>query len=453
MAQDGGGASEVVRQERVSQSGGAAATSGRLAARGPESSPGGEQTAPRTQARGPQRRESTEERAFAYAEAVGASLDLDQIHLRTVHGVAALLGDSQCLLFEYDSTLRRFQATAAAGLDVERLLGMWASMSGQASDGDARRWSCNPDPRALNVHEGKETPLGELLDLRLAALFPLAVSGQFLGALLCIAADRRGRYSTRELRVGQHAGMLAAQAIQNARELRSALRSQGRVEGVLARMSQLREQERKVFSGLIHDDVLQCVVGAVYALEALRDSILEAERDDFDHIVHMLRMSMESARKIIWDVRPPVLEGLGLEEALCVIADRIAVQNDITVHTNVAGGDRLGDVLSSAVYKIGREALLNAEHNAHASFISLSLTVEAAADGPVLVLEVKDDGEGFDPATIRTIGHFGLVIMREQAVSIGGDLRIDSAVGRGTTVELTVPLLGLALPAGIGETE
>ena len=86
-----------------------------------------------TRSRGPQRRESTEERAFAYAEAVGASLDLDQIHLRTVHGVAALLGDSQCLLLEYDPTLRRFQATAAAGLDVERLLGTWASMREEAA--------------------------------------------------------------------------------------------------------------------------------------------------------------------------------------------------------------------------------------------------------------------------------------------------------------------------------
>ena len=110
-------------------------------------------------------------------------------------------------------------------------------------------------------------------------------------------------------------------------------------------------------------------------------------------------------------------------------------------------------MLSSAVYKIGREALLNAEHNAHARAISLSLTVETAADGPVLLLVVKDDGEGFDPATIRTTGHFGLVIMREQAVSIGGDLRIDSALGRGTTVELTVPLVGLAPSAARREAE
>jgi len=402
---------------------------------------------------GPQRRGDAEERAFAYAEAVGISLDLDQIRSRAVRGVAALLVDSQCLLLEYDRTLKRFQATAAAGPDVERLLGAWASMSEQAADRDAQRRARTPDPRTLIVQEGREMLLSELLDLRLAVFFPIALSGRLFGALLCIAADQRGRFSPRERRAAQHAGTLAAQAIHNAREHRGALRSQGRVEGVLARMSQLREQERKVFSGLIHDEVLQCVVGAVYALEALRDAVVEAERDDFDHVVRMLRMSQESARRIIWDVRPPVLEGLGLEEALCVIADRIAVQNDITVRTNVVGADRLGDVLSSAVYKIGREALLNAEHNAHARAISLSLTVETAADGPVLLLVVKDDGEGFDPATIRTTGHFGLVIMREQAVSIGGDLRIDSALGRGTTVELTVPLVGLAPSAARREAE
>ena len=389
---------------------------------------------------------------FAFAEAVGSSLDLEQTRWRVAGALSELFSGAQCLVLQYDPGVERLRAVAACGPDVERLLGTWMPKSRQAADRDARRRLRAPDPRALFVRDGQETRLDELLDLRRSAVFPMVVQHKFIGQLLCLAPDRSVRYSARELRLGRHAATLAAHAIENARQHRNALQSEGRIEGVLARMSQMREHERRVFSGLIHDDVLQAVVGSVYALEALSDSIAEAASADFDHIVHMLRLSMDAARRIIWEVRPAVLEGLGLEEALCTIADRIAVQGSAAVTTHVRGVDALGDVISSGVYKIGREALLNAERYSGADAISLSLVVEATDEGQLLRLIVVDDGCGFDLGADRPHGHFGLVVMREQAAAIGGSVSIESSLGSGTRVELTVPLFGLSLPAR-GEAE
>ncbi len=402
--------------------------------------------------RHPEGRISAEERVFAFADAVGSSLDLEQTRGRVARALSELFDGVQCLVCQYDAAAERLYAVSACGSDVERLLGTWMAKSRRAADQDARRHLRAPDSRALLVHGDGEARLEEFLDLRQAAVFPMAVQRRYIGQLLCLAPDRQARYSAHDLRLGRHAASLAAHAINNAQEHRNALRSEGRIEGILARMSQLREQERKVFSGLIHDDVLQAVVGSVYALESLRESVAGTARADFDHVVHMLRLSMDSARRIIWEVRPSVLEGLGLEEALCTIADRIAVQGPATVTTHVHGADALGDVVSSAVYKIGREALLNAERHAHARAISLSLVVDSTDDGPILKLVVEDDGLGFNPGSDRPHGHFGLVVMREQADATGGHLTIESSEGKGARVELTVPLFGLAIAAS-GDAE
>lgn len=388
---------------------------------------------------------------FAFALTVGASLDLEQTWWRVARALNELFGGAQCLVLQYDARDERLRTVAACGPDVERLLGTWVPRSERATDRDVHRRLRAPDPRALFVRSEGEAHLEELLDLRQSAVFPMAVQQRFIGELLCLAPRPGWHSSVRELRLGRQAATLAAHAIHNAQEHRNALHSQGRLEGVLARISRVREQERKAFSGLIHDDVLQAVTGAVYALEALREFVAEPASADFDHIVHILRLSMDSARRIIWDVRPAVLEGLGLEEALCTIGDRIAVEGSATVSTHIRGVDALGDVISSAVYKIGREALLNAARHAHADAISLSLVVEDADGGPLLKLVVDDDGAGFDLESERPRGHFGLLVMREQAAAIGGDMSIESDVGRGTRIQLAVPLFGIPLDGQGGD--
>jgi signal transduction histidine kinase len=213
-------------------------------------------------------------------------------------------------------------------------------------------------------------------------------------------------------------------------------------------MWRAREQERKTFANMVHDGLLQSIVGGVYALEALRETVIEEGLADFDHVVHSLRLSVEDARRIIWELRPPVLDSLGLSESIGAIADRIAVESDTRVSVSVKGIEGLDEGTATAVYKIAREALLNAERHAQAMQIELQVVPTDVLGGPAVSLTVKDDGCGFNSGCERLAGHYGLFMMEEQAAAVGGVLRVASVVGTGTVVHLIAPLRVPSAPGG-----
>ena len=233
-------------------------------------------------------------------------------------------------------------------------------------------------------------------------------------------------------------GEQAAIAIHNAQLYRDLTDSRASVEALLGRLTRIRDQERQGLARVVHDDIVQSIVGAVYRLDLLRDGVAGDRVAEFDEAVAGLRQSIDDARRVIWELRPPAIEGLGLPAALRSLAER-SHDGGARVAVSIEDVVGLSDAVTTGLYKIAREALTNALHHAGARRIGISLAGAPAGEHGGAHLVVEDDGVGFVADASRDGGHYGTVMMEEQATLIGATLSIESQPGRGTRVRVVVP--------------
>lgn len=210
---------------------------------------------------------------------------------------------------------------------------------------------------------------------------------------------------------------------------------------ILEEVHLARDNERRRLSAEIHDGVVQWMVGALYRINACRQSMLPLKSgdlsDELTFIATTLKQSVGELRRIIADLRPPPLEKLGLVPALqqAMIA---LEESGITCHFESRGEPpKLTPCEERAVFGIAQEALNNIRKHSGASNARLHLRFQ---DNAVSV-EVKDNGHGFNPED--TIDnqlrpeHIGLLSMKDRAELIGACLKVDSRPGEGTSISLT----------------
>nr|MBA2471708.1 sensor histidine kinase [Pseudonocardiales bacterium] len=200
----------------------------------------------------------------------------------------------------------------------------------------------------------------------------------------------------------------------------------------------LGETERRQLAGEIHDGISQRIVSLSFHLSAAADAVASDPVSAAEQIARAQELAagaLDETRLAIAGLRPPVLDDLGLAASLESLARSIPLPNVAvdTVMTN------LPEHAETAVYRIAQEALQNVLKHASAEHVQLRLSVAAGA----VVLEISDDGVGFDPAaTAERAGPvgYGLPGMQQRAELLGGQLTADSAPGRGTVVRLRVPV-------------
>lgn len=147
------------------------------------------------------------------------------------------------------------------------------------------------------------------------------------------------------------------------------------------------------------------------------------------------RGGVETVREIARGLRPPALDEFGLRAALVTLATSFTERSGVAVRHDVEGPlPTLAPEAELALYRIAQESLTNAARHGEAREVSLEVRRREGA----LVLRVRDDGRGID--AVAADRGAGLAGMRERALLVSGRLRIDGAPGRGTTVELELPL-------------
>lgn len=196
----------------------------------------------------------------------------------------------------------------------------------------------------------------------------------------------------------------------------------------------IREEERTRLGFDLHDDVCQELVGVGILVESLRRKLAPMAADhaaEFERVVRYLAGVVEHLRLLARDLRPFLLQDLGLEGSLGSLAVGMSTPT-LAITTRIATPiPRLDSEAEVTVYRVAQEALSNAVRHASASAIEVTLTI---AQG-VLTLAVCDDGCGFDPDARKAMP-LGLAGMEERALALGGRLEIRSAPGEGTTVVL-----------------
>jgi two-component system, NarL family, sensor kinase len=216
------------------------------------------------------------------------------------------------------------------------------------------------------------------------------------------------------------------------RRLSRAARERERLLEAAVRAS---DAERLRIARDLHDGVVQDLSGSSMALSALAAHADEPDRRELEDVGRSLRVSMRSLRSLLVEIYPPDLHTAGLAAA---VDDLVAplVATGTTVDVDVSGADGVSRPAVALLWRVAQESVRNVARHARAD--RMSLTVRHEDDR--LVLEVVDDGVGFDPATVATDDHFGLRAAESLVREHGGTWEVESAPGSGTMVRVEVPV-------------
>lgn len=199
------------------------------------------------------------------------------------------------------------------------------------------------------------------------------------------------------------------------------------------------DAERRRIARDLHDGVVQDLAGVGFQMAALaRDRALAGEAARSAESANVaVRGALKSLRALLSEIHPPEIHADGLHGALTDLTAPAAAQG-VNVGVEVSRTESVTDEHASLVLRVAQEAVRNCLRHARAT----TLNVCVHDDGLRLVLEVVDDGRGFDPQAPRDPDHYGLKAMSSLARDRGGDLVVTSAPGQGSTVRLTVGLQG-----------
>ena len=207
----------------------------------------------------------------------------------------------------------------------------------------------------------------------------------------------------------------------------------------LWRMLQASDHERQIISYEIHDGLIQYLAAATMQFQ-VHDDLGEKSPDEakkaYEVAVELVRLAYVESRRLISEVRSPVIDEIGIETALShlVHEQRQPGGPKIKFDSDVQFG-RLPPILENALYRIVQEALTNACKHSKSKKVTLTMIQE----GQDVRLEVRDWGIGFDSESVER-GHFGLEGIRQRVRLLGGRLTIESAPGSGTVVQVVVPI-------------
>lgn len=196
------------------------------------------------------------------------------------------------------------------------------------------------------------------------------------------------------------------------------------------------DAERLRIARDLHDGVVQDLAGSSYALStvAARPAVDAGVREELDAVGRSLRTSMRSLRSLLVEIYPPDLHTGGLAAALHDVVAPLTAAG-VAVDVDVSGEESASEDAVALVWRVAQEGVRNVVHHAGATRVSLTVHRE---DGQ-LVLEVVDDGRGFDPTAGAAEGHFGLRTLESLVRESGGTLEVESAPGEGTTLRMEVP--------------
>ncbi len=216
------------------------------------------------------------------------------------------------------------------------------------------------------------------------------------------------------------------------------------------RIVEAQEAERARLAQEIHDGPAQSLTNAIFQVEYIErvldtDVVLAATELRF--LRELLRRELGDIRTFISQLRPPLLDQLGLDGALSDTVDHVRSVSGVSITADLAApAETLTDGARTVVLRVTQEALQNVRKHAGASNAAVTTRIDAGD----WILEVVDDGRGFDAGAVAARGrrNFGLQFMRERAELIGARLDVRSRPDGGTIVRLVIPV-----DAGQGEKE
>jgi len=223
--------------------------------------------------------------------------------------------------------------------------------------------------------------------------------------------------------------------------------SKGKSSGshTLEMVIKAQEAERQRLSRLMHDGPAQALSNFIVQTEiATRLFELDPVRakEELNNLKSSAMSTFKKVRGFIFELRPMMLDDLGLYPTIRRYVDTYKEQTSHEVTLNLLGKERRFEpYLEVMIFRALQELLANASHHNEDSAGKLQISVTVSPDDSMVKVTVSDNGKGFDPSTIEESSGLGLKVIRERSEILGGYMEIDSAVGQGCRVTFQVPSL------------
>jgi len=374
------------------------------------------------------------------AQAINSTLEPREVLRHILYQACEIFSaESGSIMLRNDDS-GELQVLAALGPRAEKVQGKQLDMG----EGIAGWVALHGEPLLLHgtMTDPRFKRVCERQDVRDAMCVPLRIEGQVLG-VISVSNPLGGRSFTNEdlellIALSNHAAI----AIRNARSFERIQRQGNTLERLLTELRHAQEEERGRIALQLHDGPAQTMYAALRNLETARvlaSRNPDAMHDVLDEVERGIRASISETRSVMIDLRPLVLDDVGLFPALKQYARQFEERHGIPTEIERRGPDRrLPGVIESSLYRITQEALTNVWKHAAASQARVTLEIRPRS----CVLEISDNGKGCDleQAAAEEAEHIGLRSLRERSELMGGYLTIEGAPGGGTAVRVHVPL-------------
>jgi len=219
--------------------------------------------------------------------------------------------------------------------------------------------------------------------------------------------------------------------------------SAGAAQPAIMRVIEAQEQERKNLVQRLHDEPAQALTNLILQAEICERLFAKdanRARDELANLRDAVTATFRKVRSFMFDLRPMMLDDLGLIPTLKKYVEGVQEKSTIPTNLTITGKERRPEPhIEVTIFRVVQELVTNAGQHAHCTSVEVSLDLDDAW----IRAGVEDNGSGFDVdevmQTVQQQKSVGLAMWRERVEMLGGQLRIDSAIGRGTKISLEIP--------------
>ncbi|MFC1941777.1 HAMP domain-containing protein [Chloroflexota bacterium] len=302
-----------------------------------------------------------------------------------------------------------------------------------------------------NHDDVTEVIIGKKGNFRSCISLPIKSQGIVLGTL-SLASCTSERFNTETVRLLKAISEAICIAVEKTRATYSLEEAKRILEQVLERLISAQEEERRRIARELHDAASQSLAAVALNLETIANDLPEKYHDTRERLALLKEQAIEtmgSIRELALELRPAILDDLGLARAIKSYAKDYLGKRGIDINVNVNGsGQKLPAYSETMLFRIAQEALTNIVKHAEASQVNVELSFNASN----AIMRVEDNGKGFDSKSLLNGANLrqsvGVYSMSERAMLLGGTFKIESEVGKGTFIYVEIPLASVKISHG-----
>jgi signal transduction histidine kinase len=372
------------------------------------------------------------------AAAVSQSLNLQDVLNAVLEEIVVVLNADGGLIYLLDKDQQTFIPTIHRGLSPGVLQEVGGFKLGEGLSGRAAQAGRPLFVPDLTQDSRNISPTAVKDGLQSLVSVPLEARGKVCG-VITIVSQHKEHFAPERLSMLTAIGSQTGVAIENARLFEEVRAGGERLQALSRRLVEVQENERRYVARELHDEIGQALTGLKLLLDIATSAPGESAKSNLREALKSVNELLQQVRDLSLDLRPSMLDDLGLLPALLWHCGRYTTQTNVRVDLRHASLEerRFRPEVETAAYRIVQEALTNVARHAGVNEVTVRLWIER----DTLIVQIEDQGSGFDPQdpAIADVGS-GLNGMRERVALLGGKLMIDSKPGAGARLTAELPL-------------